>query len=313
MLKKSILCILLLIPTLLYSGGGTGITGFDILRQPMGGRASAMGGAFTAISGDLYSLTYNPAGLAGISDREAALTYVDRFLDIKSGFIGYGQSLGEEGKIGVSVAYTNYGEMRRTDIIGNDQGGFSPGDFVVSAGYASRLPMGLQYGIALKYVYSKIDQFSSGAVAADVGVLYSIESQDANIGLSILNIGASVDAFVDEHEKLPLVYRLGATKRLAHLPLMLSFNLIRYHYEESDLFLGLYWALGGEFTISENFFLRWGYKSQGSGVKTGANEDRFAGVSAGLGIQFRDMRLDVGLGSYGALGMMSHFSFAMPF
>ena len=312
MIQRSILIPFFLFPLFGYAGEGGGSTGFDILRQPVGGRPAAMGGAFTAVSGDLYGLAFNPAGLADVKDREVALTYVDRFMDIKSGFIGYGQALGAGGRIGFSVAYTNYGEMRRTDVTGNDQGGFTPGDFVVTAGYASRLTMGLRYGIALKYVYSKIDQYAAGAVAADIGILYPVENQNASIGLSILNVGASTDAFVEAKEKLPLAYRLGASTRLAHLPLLLSFHLIRYHYEESDLFLGLYWALGGEFTITEHFFLRWGYNSRGSEEKTGANEDRFAGVSLGLGFRFRDMRLDVGMGSHGALGMMSHFSFLMP-
>ena len=147
----------------------------------------------------------------------------------------------------------------------------------------------------------------------DLGLLYRIPSQDLDVGVAVQNVGRSIDAFIDTHEKLPMTYRLGCSKRLAHLPLLLSFNLIRYAYHESDLFGGLYWALGGEFTITDYLFLRWGYNSRGQEEKMGSGNDWFTGASLGLGIRYGRYGLDYGYGSYGVLGSMNQLTLTTHF
>ena len=296
-----------------WAGNNGGGTGFDFLRIDTGARPVSMAGAFVSIIGDLHGLAYNPATLVGVRDLESTFTYLNYFVDIKSGFVGLNKTLDGAGHLGLCVSYINYGEIRRTDIIGENLGSFIPSDFTVTAAYSDSLSMGLRYGVSLKYIQSKIDQYMSNALALDIGFIYRISSQDLNIGLCVSNLGSSMKAYIDEGEKLPLTYRLGVSKRLAHLPLLLNFNLIRYQFEESNLFLGLYWALGGEFTITDNFFLRWGYNSRGSEQKVGSDSDRLAGVSLGFGILFRGYRLDYGFSSFGALGSMNTFTVTIPF
>ena len=308
-----IIFLFLLLPSVVLSGASGGQSGFDFLRIEQGAKSVAMGGAFTAQIADLYGLAYNPASLVGVKDLESTFTYLNHFLDIKSGFIGFNKVMPNAGHLGIGLFYMNYGEIRRTDIVGNDQGSFSPGDFVVNAAYANSLSSGLRYGVAIKYIQSKIDQYTSNAVALDVGAIYRVESQALNIGVGISNLGTALTAFIDEREKLPTSFRLGVSKRLAHLPLCLSLDVFRFLHEESDQFLGLYWALGGEFTISQYFFLRWGYNSRGSEEKVGTDSDRFAGVSLGFGIRFKNYRIDYGYSSFGALGSMNTFTVTVPF
>lgn len=300
------------IPYLLWAGESGGEAGFDFLRTEMGARPAAMGGAFTAVVGDIHGLIYNPASLVGVRDKESVFTYLDHLLDIKSGFVGFSKSLAGAGQLGVGVFYINYGEMRRTDPDGEDLGSFMPADFVLSVAHADSFSMGLRFGVSLKYVQSSIDQFTARGVAVDFGLIYRIPSQLLNIGLSVLNLGKSVQAFVDKLEKLPISYRVGFSKRLAHLPLLLNFNLIKYQYDESNIFWGLYWALGSEFTITKNFFLRWGYNSRGREEKVGLGSDRFAGFSLGFGIRLGEYRLDYGHSSYGTLGIMNYSTLTIP-
>lgn len=301
------------IPFSLWAQGHGGKAGFDFLRLEMGARPASMGGAFVSVIGDLHGLTYNPASLVGVRDMEVTFTYLDHLLDIKSGFVGFSKSFNRAGQMGIGIFYTNYGELRRTDISGEDLGSFSPGDFVVSVTQADSLPWGFRYGVSVKYIQSSIDQYTANGLAADLGIIYCIPSQDLNIGLGILNVGAAMNTFVDVREKLPTSYRLGLSKRLAHLPLLLNFNLIKYQYDESSIFWGLYWALGGEFTVTENFYLRWGYNSRGSEENVRVDSDRFAGISLGLGIRYRKYRLDYGYCSYGVLGIMNYFTVTMSF
>ena len=313
MIRSRLTIGLILIPAFLSAGENGTRAGFDFLRSSMGARTAAMGGACAALIGDLHAWTYNPASLAGARPMEAAFTFFDQPLDINTGFLAFQKSFSRLGWFAASVLYTNYGTFRRTDIIGDDLGSFTPGDFAVSIGYANRFASGLQYGGTIKFLYSKIDQFSASAMAVDLGVIYRIESQDANIGFSVLNLGRSIDAYIEEHEKLPLSFRLGAAKALAHLPLLLNVSIIKYAYDESRLLWGLYWALGGEFTITDKFLLRWGYHSKGGEQKAGADGDRFAGLSLGLGVRIGSTRLDYGLISQGALGMMNQFTFSFVF
>ncbi len=312
-LKITILLVFISTPVFLRAENGGGRSGFDFLRIDTGARPLSMGGAFVSIIGDIHGLVYNPASLVGVGDLESSFTYLNHFVDINSGFLGFNKTLDGAGHLGIGVSYINYGEIRRTDVIGENLGSFMPVDFAFMAAYGDSLGFGLRYGVSVKYIQSKIDQYTSNAIAADIGFIYRISSQDMNIGFSVSNLGSAMKAFIDEREKLPITYRLGVSKRLAHLPLLLNFNLIKYHYDDSKLSLGIYWAIGGEFTITDHFFLRWGYHSRGSEEKVGNNSDRFAGVSLGFGLTLSKYRLDYGFSAFGALGNMNAFTLTIPF
>jgi len=307
---RNIIIISMLIPFVLWAEDGR--SGFDFLRWDMGARPASMGGAFTAVSGDLYGLRYNPASLVGSHNRDVSFTYLNHLFDINSGFVGFNQSIGRFGLMGLGVFYTHYGEMRRTDITGENLGSFAPMDLAVTMAVADSLPGGFQYGVSLEYIYSRIDSYSSSAIAGGVGLIYHIPSQNMNLGLSVTNAGGALSSFVKVKEKLPLTYRLGVSKHLAHLPLLLNFDLIRYQYEESGKLGGFYWALGGEFTLSESVYLRWGYNSRGSEEKVGATSDRFAGVCFGLGFRFEGYQVDYGFNAFGVLGARHFLTATIP-
>ena len=120
-------------------------------------------------------------------------------------------------------------------------------------------------------------------------------------------------AFLNRHEKLPTSYRFGLSKRLEHLPLLLNLDLIRFQYEKSSSLGGMYWAMGGEFTLSEHVFARWGYHSRGREEKDLLGNNRFAGVSFGLGLHTRTLSIDGGFNQLGMLGSLSQFSLTKTF
>jgi len=306
----SVLCLVLLITSRKICYGSSG---FDFLRSDVGARPSSMGGAFVGVTGDLHGLMTNPASLAGIQEMEMTFSYVDHLTDIQSGFIGFGKSVYGSGRLGISIAYIHYGEFKRTDIVGTDLGSFTSYDYTFSLAYADSFSYGFRFGAAVKIIQSKIDQYTANGIAADFGIIYRIRRENMNIGLSVLNLGRATKTYVDIYEKLPVSYRVGFSKVLAHLPLMLNFNLIKYPYDQSNLFWGLYWALGGEFTMTDYFFLRWGYHSRGVEEKVGTDQDWFAGISLGFGVRFRRYHLDYGFSGYGALGNKNYFTVTIPF
>jgi hypothetical protein len=275
--------------------------GFDFLRFELGARPAALAGAFTAYRGDLTGTAFNPASLASVSRQEIVFSYLNHPFGFKSGFIAWGKPIAAVGTAAFSIAYLNYGEFEQTDQINAVIGSFSANDWVMTAALARPLIDNLEAGLSLKFIRSQIFGYSASAMACDAGLIYFIPKQALSIGLSAVNLGAELSTFMDTREKLPSAFRAGFCKRLAHLPLALNFNLIRYLHDPSEKAGGLYWALGGEFTLSKALLFRIGYNSLGVEQKASI-DDRFSGITAGLGIEYQRYRFDISFENQGALG-----------
>ncbi len=307
--KKVLIFIGFLVFSAASQAQDSGATGFDFLLTELGGRPSAMGGAFFSVPEDVLGAWYNPASLSGTGDWETTVTYLDHLLDLRSGYLSLNKRLGTAGQVGLGVFYMNYGELHRTDIIGGDLGTFHPGDCVISGMYARHVWAGLSAGVTFKYFYSIIDEYSAGGIAGDIGLLYSVPQWSASFGFSMRNAGIVLNRYLDASESLPLSFHLGSSKKLAHLPLLLSGAVSVYPGLARSETAGWFFMGGGEFTITRYFFLRLGYNSRGSGQKLGADNDWLAGFSMGLGFLWKRFQLDYGFASYGALGFAHHFTF----
>jgi len=293
-----------------------GTTGFDFLRTPVGARASAMGGAFVAMPGDVYDVFYNPSGLSLVRKPVRAFSYLKHVLDFQSGSVAAVQPLQKIGKIGAGIQYFNYGRFDQTDQNGNKTGTFGASNIAVSVAYANSLfsseassgmLSNIHYGVAVKFIYSKIANYSSTAMAADFGFTYETPIQDLIVAGGIFNVGKSFSPFIQTKEALPMNYRLGFSKILAHLPLQLSVEGYKYQGEAYGF------AFGGEFTITQNFFLRFGYNSIGKDQKLGISNDKFAGLSFGTGFVWKTYHLDYGFTSSGAIGSLNRLSIVKSF
>ncbi|MBN2417284.1 PorV/PorQ family protein [bacterium] len=290
---------------------GDDMPGFDFLRWDLGARASAMGGAYTTASGDLHGLLYNPAALYTGDANSAVFCYHRYYLDMQSGFTAFSRKTAR-GLIAGAVAYMDYGQMTRTTVSREELGTFSPGDLVLTAAWADSLPFGLAVGAAVKYIHQSYDQYRASALAVDIGCVYTVPDQNLRLGISVRNAGTALSSFTGRKAALPFSLRAGISKRLAHLPLLLQLDLI--HLDDSARGRGrsLYWALGGEFTITETLYLRWGYHSRGSEQSGGEGGVHLAGISAGIGIAYPAWRLDCGWNFYGVLGNVASVSVTLP-
>ena len=98
-----------------------GTTGFNFLKIGVGARAAALGGANTALSGDIEAAASNPASLFGVSDRTASLSLTSYLVDSEAGFLSLAVP-GEDRVWGVAVNYFTHGDLQRTDSEGRDLG-----------------------------------------------------------------------------------------------------------------------------------------------------------------------------------------------
>lgn len=284
------------------AGSSRGTVGFAFLRTPWAPRPAAMGGAFVAVSGDPTGVGFNPAGSYDVAERTLHASFADYLLDFATGCVAFSHHLGIIGRGEFSAAFMTYGKFQETDASGLRTGRtFGAGTIVVSETVARPLLRNLLGGVTLKYVHSYIDVYSSQAFLADFGLLFHTPVPDLDVGFAVQNVGKVLSPFLAAKDKLPLCYRIGWSKRLAHLPLLYAVELFKYPDDDYQF------AIGGEFTLTPHLFLRWGYCSLARQMKLGMDADQFAGVSVGVGFLWRGYRLDYTLSSFGQLGTVNRF------
>lgn len=281
------------------------IPAFDFLRVDPGAKASSLAGAFDTYTDDPNAMFYNPATLSTITTKKVSAGFGKYLLDINFGTLSYAQQYKDLGWFGVGVRYFDYGTFDRADENGVATGEtFSANDLMFSLAYSNLMYGDLNYGITLKYIYSGIGEYSSSALAVDLGMLYLIPSQQMGLSLSINNLGAQLKSYVDTKEKLPLDVRVGVSKRLEHTPLRVNVSFAKLNESREKLIQHFKaFSIGAELIFSDNVSARLGYDNeQRQDLKLGTSLG-IAGFSAGFGIRFADkVVFDYGLNSLGKVG-----------
>ena len=155
---------------------------------------------------------------------------------------------------------------------------------------------------------------NSTALAADVGLQYSLPDQLINIGFSILNIGTQLQTYISSREDLPLDVRIGISKKLEHLPLSvyLSFNRLN---DDQNTFFDRFktFTLGTEFNLSKVLRLRLGFdNAKRKDLKIGTTAG-LAGFNIGVGALIKGYNFDYSYSSLGPVGSLSRIGVTTTF
>lgn len=263
-----------------------GTTAFPFLKIGVSARAISMGGAFTGLADDASALYYNPAGVAGFNQDRYIAGYHNYFMDIQSGFAGYVWNLGEQHAIAGQISYLNYGEFIEADSSGTETGRtFGGGDIMFAATYARKLGSQTRAGITAKFIYENIDEFSATGVAFDLGAQYLGERERYGAGILIQNIGKQLSALGTEKYDLPITIRTGGFFKPRGLPMTLTADII-LPSDNDPIF-----AFGGEYVEFKPIYLRLGWNSFGSNYRTTDSDDSWAGLSMGVGFDYRSIHI----------------------
>ena len=274
-----------------------GTTAYGFLKIDVGARSTAMGGAFVGLSDDETALFFNPAGLVQIKTRRFFTTYNNYITDIQSGFLGYVHPYSEDTRLGISICYFNYGSFDKTDGDGNNLGTFGASDFALALSVAKTVRSQLNLGVTGKLIYEKLENFSSDALAFDVGVLYLLRDGRTRIGAAGQNIGVQLRGATESHkDPLPTSVKVGLSHRMRELPLTVAMDAAKP--VDNDVFF----SLGGEFTALKPLYLRLGWSSFGKNYKTDSDKDNLAGFAAGFGVTWKVYHFDYAFSSYADLG-----------
>ena len=312
MVRFAAACVLFLMPGSTLWGGAN--TVYNFLRNDVGARAAALAGSFTTVQGDPNALFYNPASLATLQSSSGSVGFFKHLLDINAGHVSFSTELQDLGRFGAGIVFTNYGSFDGADLLGNPTGTFNANDVALSIGYAFSMEENLFLGASAKFVYSGIGDYSSTALAADVGILYTIPESRIALGASIRNLGAQLSAYNTTRENLPLDVAIGASIIPRGLPLLLNVGVHRLNDDAED-FVSRFrsFTVGGEFTLSRVVQLRFGYdNARRKDFKIGSSAD-LAGFSTGLGIKVSDYNVDYALSSLGKAGMLHRVSLSTTF
>jgi hypothetical protein len=306
--------VLLLVVWFASIAGASSQPGFEFLRIGYSARFSGLGETYTAISGDVNSLFYNPAGLAPIMGRTASATYIDHLLDFNSGFIGLVFPYKTYGNLAIGAMYVNYGDFQESDIVGNVTGTFTASDFVMGASFASHYRENILYGVTGKLIHSSIGSYSSNAFALDLGLIYQIPEINFNFGIALRNIGTVTKAFEKTKESLPVALDLGISKKLKYLPVVLNLAYPGINEDASSLgeritryaisFEGTFYHEMTKFRVGYNHQKQKDLKAAGTSM---------GGFSLGIGILWKTYQFDYSYSPFGDLGNVNRFGLSLSF
>lgn len=322
----STLLMLVLSSTLLAGKSKVGTTAYPFLKIGVGAKALSMGGAFVGLANDESAIFYNPAGLVGLQTRALSASYLNYVADIQSGSVMFvrprGTTQTEEDQysynedeetpvydsksaLAFAITYLSYGTIDETNSSGQVIGDFSGSDMAFTMGYANKVSRRISLGANVKFIYQKVDEFSSQGLAADLGALYRLSDGRTSVGVSASNLGVQLSGLSEEHkDPLPILLRVGLSHRLREIPITVSGEGVMP--SDNDI----YGAFGLEFQPNLPIALRAGYSSFGSNYKTDGDKDNTAGFSFGAGFLFPKIRIDYAFLPYADLGSLHRVNLA---
>ncbi len=307
-----------------------GTAGAQFLKIPVGGRASAMGGAFISNANDASSVFWNPSGIVDVQSTGLLFAHSEWWATVQLNHAAFVQTMADVGTIALSFTSLS---MDRMDVTTEDQPEgtgetFDAGDIMIGLSFARKLTEDFSVGVTAKYVQQRIWNEKAGGLAFDVGSRYRIGFRDLTIGMSMTNFGGDLSYEGTDLSVDYVVNPNNATTRMApaHLapedvPLPLHFqvgvSISPYVSDDFSALVALDVAhpndnaehvnAGIELTILKQLYLRGGYRF-------GYDIDRAAfgaGVAAPVGGV--NLTFDYSYCMYDILPNVSRFSVGMTF
>ena len=314
-----IICVLLiagnaraqLFPVL--GGQRAGISTAQFLKIGVGGRASAMGESFIAISDDASALYWNAAGIAQFKENQLIISHNVWIADINNDFIGVVYHLDEDNSFGASLTAVTMDDMPVTTEFAPFGTGeyFGYTDIAVSITYARKMTKQFSFGGSVKYIEETLDKLKMRGVMIDLGTYYRTGLGSTRFAVTVSNFGSELapdgqvtlvgNREVDEWQSFapPTIFRIGfAVEPYESEEHRITTSIQLNHPNDNSENV----AIGAEYAWQKMFFLRGGYKFN-------VDEQNF---SFGLGIQIpislAEFSFDYAYTNFERLGSAHRFS-----
>jgi hypothetical protein len=301
-----ILVAALVVSSVAWAGDGTaGSTYLDVFGIGVGAGPSAMA-AYTAAPGDLWSLTYNPAGLANIDRLSVGVSQIEWLKGTSFSYLGVGLPSGDGG-LALGLAYFDLGGVDPTDIDGSEIDGLAEAynlGFVGGYGFVMPNICDLSVGISGHLIQGSFADESATAIGVNLGLLYGLMEDQVKLGVAVRNLGTKFQFGDDDSEEdaQAMTYSGGvsyttAPDQIANVDLTVGVDVLMP--KDRDVAV----AVGGEVWVYDMLALRAGYKT---GVDMG-------NLGYGAGFKFSDFQLDYTYTDHDDLKTTHRISLTMAF
>jgi hypothetical protein len=298
-----------------FSSKAVGTTTADFLNLPVGARAAAMGGAYSAISEEASAVYWNPAGLVQIPKLSAVFMRAQYLEEISYQYAAYAHRLTYDSVLAGSVLLTDIGSIPRTDIGGDAEGtgSFTPRDQVFTLSYSKAIlefsdkDIDVSIGVSLKYIKSTIIE-SAKSYAGDAGIMtYNFGDIPYRLAVTATNMGGGLK-YDRESNPLPLTFKLAAAVN-PFRNLLVATDLVLAKQNKPNV------LLGAELATTPNELTRLCVRA---GLNSQQMSDGLGGLSMGVGATLHFFSLDYAfvpirdLGSTHRISLTFDFPFRSP-
>ncbi len=160
----------------------------SLLGFSVGGKASALGGSFTAMADDASAIYWNPAGLSQISSREILFQIYNNFISSMSIiYTGFVNPLTYENAFGLSLFYFSIDNLTRYDSPTAKREQFSAKQYLLSFAYSKGFKKKFFVGSTIKLLNQNISDKPSNDVEMDISALLK-PSPFFSFGLNVQNV-----------------------------------------------------------------------------------------------------------------------------
>jgi len=282
-----------------------GTTAAQFLKIGAGARAIAMGGAYTAISNDIYAVYYNPGGLAMAADpTQITFDHANWLANISYDFAAASINVPGLGVLFASLTSltTPQDKVRTFEFPHGDGRYWNASSLAIGVGFSRALTDKFSIGLQFKYVRDAIWNMSANGFAIDVGTYYITPFNNLVIGASISNFGSKMKLsgrellfnydpngnpntgpnnvlsqyYMDSYD-MPLTFRIGLGMNLVKSRyIRVTGDIDAIHPNDNTEYMNS----GLEFAFNEMFFIRAGYK-------TLFMRNSVGGLTLGAGINYK--------------------------
>jgi len=299
-------------------GQRTGTASLQFLKIGSSARATGMGETFVAVSNDISSLQWNPAGLVAFKENGMTFSYTQWFVDTKLANFGGVYHFGGSNALGLSVTSLQTEDMKVTTEFHPSGTGeyFRFADLAVGLSFARQMTEQFSFGLTVKYVREELGQLKMQGVLGDIATFYKTGLGTSRFAIMISNFGGQINPTgevnlvgqrsVNSFQKFPppTSFQLGFAiepilNKENRLTTAIQLNSPNDNAENINL--------GAEYAFKEFLFFRGGYKLNVD------SENFSAGVGFKFPISFAHANLDYSIANYRELGIAQRFSLNLLF
>jgi len=306
--------LIIIITSLSFAADYAGYSG-AFLRMGTSARSLAMGSGFTAEIDQGFSAYHNPASVGFLNKRQLAFSHHALNLDRRLMMASISTGLPPTAGLGVAWVSSGVDNIQGRSTSGYKTKILSTSEDAIFISFAQRITPWLALGINVKILNHQLpmneSELAGKGTGFDIGFMvlpeeklrFAFMIQDLNTNYQ-WNTG---DVFEGEgrvyKESFPTMYRLGTTFTFQRIYFVGDIGVVA----NQDDILGMTMRFGGEYNLSENYFIRGGF-----------GNSRF---SLGAGLNFTFLNLNDAFFDYAVViephsasqGMIHVFTYAFNF